>query len=660
MSNKKKKKKGAGGAFGKKAPKTERKKTPKAAIAAAAAVVIIAAAAGGVYFFAGKGAERSKARLDGQVGRLSDVEELGRQTWNKFLSGEVMLPGTLQGLNKNYEESRKICKDLRAVKFGGIKVLGGREFDLAKRNAEDLCRATSVFLFSLATSVHFRIFGSIEEGTQNELTAMSMDGEVKRLRQDYFYGEHQAGLDAPPRPVTDNTRYVFVILIDAARADHLGCYGYGRPTSPGIDRIAKEGLLFENAFSQCSTTDSSVASLFTALYPRSHKMIGTSDWLWETSIIDRFRKAGFTTGGFSANSLIAKENHFDNGFDYFEELFWKPATITFGQAERWIERARTKSDKVFVYIHLIDPHDLYFAPVPFTDVFNKEAPIGLTTFTLRNMTDEYFKIVAKQYPECNYDPNRQNWNKPELLLRCLSKLPDIAPITMDAIRKMVAFYDAEILYADFEIQRFMGYLRENGMLRNSTIVVLADHGESFLEHNQSKHGRVLFDNEIHVPLIFWRGDRKFGGRRVSEQVEVIDTLPTLLAMIGENPPEGVHGRDIIGSPPPPGPIFSLSWNGMDVLTGNNLRRSTVREPGFKYILTTPAGADTFLYDEFFDLKKDPGELLDARKEYPGDFERLKEKLEWWNKTTETAAHRPVRSGADESKMKKLKDLGYIK
>lgn len=96
------------------------------------------------------------------------------------------------------------------------------------------------------------------------------------------------------------------------------------------------------------------------------------------------------------------------------------------------------------------------------------------------------------------------------------------------------------------------------------------------------------------------------------------------------------------------------------LTGNKLQRSTVREPGFKYILTTPAGEDTFLYDEFFDLKKDPGELLDARKEHPGDFERLKAKLEWWNKTTETAAHRPVRSGADKSKMKKLKDLGYIK
>jgi arylsulfatase A-like enzyme len=652
MSEKKKKIKGA--AVGKKARKTGKKKAPKAAIAAALAVVILAAAAGGVYFYIGKRAEMSKTLLDEQVSRLYDIGDRGRDAWNKFIRGEMMLPDAFEYINKDYEESEKICGNLKAVRTYN------RELDLAKRNAEDFCRATSVFMFSLATSVHFRVLGNIDEGTQNQQTAVRLDGEVKRLGQDYFNGKRQAGLDAPPRPVKDDSRYVFIILMDAARSDHLGCYGYKRRTSPGIDKIAREGMLFENAFSQCDTTDTSVASLFSSLYPRSHKMIGTSDWLWETSLIDRFRKAGFATGGFSANSLIAKESHFDAGFDYFEELFWNPATITFGEAERWIDRARTKNDKIFTYIHLIDPHDIYFAPMPFTDFFNRGAPLGLTAFSLNMMTYSYFKVVAKQYPECNYDPTTQNWDKPELLLSCLSKLQRNTSINMDSIRNMIDFYDAEIHYVDFEIQRFMDYLQENGMLRNSTIVVMADHGESFLEHNQSKHGRVLFDNEIHVPLIFWRGDRNFGGRRVSKQVEVIDIMPTLLAMIGAKPPEGVHGRDIISSPPPSDPIFSLSWNGSDILTGDNFRLSTVREPGFKYILTTPAGKDTFLYDEFFNLKKDPGELTDARKEFPEDFKRLKAKLEWWNKATETVAHRTVRSGADASKVKKLKQLGYIK
>jgi len=616
----------------------------------------------GVVAFVYTGRRGGADQLDARMEELAKLEEQGRDVWNRMENGEYKLDVALQELHNLHARADQELKKIRAIRVGGFAVSGMQNFEIRKRNAEDIARATSEFLFALATAAHFRFFGNIAEGAENQRVAVNLNDTLKKMRSDYQNGATIEGLDSKARPVTDDSEYIFVVLVDAARADHIGSYGYKRKTSPTIDTIAGQGLLFENAFSQCSTTDTSVASIMTSLYPRTHKMVGRSDWLWENILIDGFRKAGYTTGAFSANSLISKDGHFDNGFDFFRELPWARATITFTEAIRWIERARGKHDKIFAYIHLIDPHDLYFAPFPFFDKFDKNRPLTITAFALSNLIENKFRDLAPRFPECDYNPGLENWDNPNLTLECVSKLHGNGPpMSMRDVQNMEARYDGEILYSDAELSRFIGYLEEEGMLPRSTIVVLADHGESFMEHNRTKHGRVLYDNEVHVPLVFWRGQNNWGGKRISRSVELIDLMPTLLRLAGAEVPRGIHGRDLLKSNPAEeqDPVFALSWNGNDIPTGRRLTKSSVREPDFKYIRTDDYKAGEFKFDEFYSLATDPGETSDARKKYPEDFRRLREKLEWWNEVTDKPAARPVKDGISPEKMKKLKDLGYV-
>ena len=240
---------------------------------------------------------------------------------------------------------------------------------------------------------------------------------------------------------------------------------------PRIDALADEGLLFENAFSQCSLTDTSVASLFTSLYPGTHKMFRSTDWLHEASLIDRFRKAGFNTAAFSANVLIAPEYHFDYGFDYFEEIPYARATLVFNQVIRRLEKNTGKGGKHFFYIHLIDPHDMYYAPKPFFDMFDPGRPLRMTAFMLSNNLNLGFASTGKVDPACDYNPFAEKWDDPELTIRCLSLLDTLNDFTMRDLDNMIARYDGEIRYADTRVGRFVDYLDEHGIAADARFVL---------------------------------------------------------------------------------------------------------------------------------------------------------------------------------------------
>tara|TARA_B100000315_G_scaffold154634_1_gene143169 strand:- start:7300 stop:9225 length:1926 start_codon:yes stop_codon:yes gene_type:complete len=601
--------------------------------------------------------------IDLLVEQLDSSFENSRQIWLDYEKKKITVNKAINDTYKAYSRSEAILSQINNLKLSGIVRTGKKNFKIRKRNAEDIGRAISNFSFALATAFHFHLnfIPSIEESVENLNVAIRLNDEVEKLRNDYANDKPQLGLDKPARSSSNDAQYIFVILLDTTRADHLSAYGYERKTTPNIDKLADEGLLFEKAFAQCSVTDTSVASLMTALYPRTHKMMGTTDWLWEDILIDRFRENDFVTGGFSANTLISKTDHYDHGFDHFEELFWNRATVLINQTIRWLERVRTKHDKIFTYIHLIDPHDIYFAPFPFFNKFDKALSM-ITAHGLSDLIENKYRKLGNKYPECDYDPTKENCSNPEMMLQCLSYLRVNEKLTKKYITNIIGRYDGEINYSDNEIGRLINYLRKNDMLEKSIIVILSDHGESFLEHNRVKHGHLLYDNQIQVPLIFWRGSHNFGGRRVSEPVEIIDVLPTIFGLIGVDIPQEIHGHDLLNTSLPvqnDDTTYSLTWNGQDILSGLKLNLTTAREPKFKYILTFKPKTEEFLRDEFYNLSLDSGEMHDARDSYPKDFERLKEKLKLWNKNTNIAPTRQLKERPTKEKIQKLKSLGYL-
>jgi len=614
--------------------------------------------------------------LDEQVERLDSLETSARDVWKSFRDGEMRPRQAMEEIGKLHNEARGIAAGARNA-YIHVDTPPGRRLELlgARRAAERAALTTSSFLFSSIISVQHRSFDMAltYEGELNEKNTAKLGEQAKELREEYLRRDWPAELETEEMQPAKDADYIFVILIDALRADHLSCLGYARPTSPSIDSIASRGLVFENAMSQSSHTDTSIATLLTACYPETHKMRKTTDWLWELSLVGRFADAGYATGGFSANALILKDYHFDNGFTHFEEYPFTPATVMIDRVTGWLDGVRGAEDKIFVYLHLIDPHDMYFAPYPFFDIFDRGKQLTVTAYLLGDIIERRLPGLGASDPECSFNPLLENWGRTDRVLDCARKIPEGRNIDRRGIDNMVARYDGEIRYADDAVGRLAGFLENRGMLDHSTFVILADHGESFLEHNQTRHGRVLYDNEIHVPFIFWNGAGRIPPGRVKEQVQTIHLMPTLMAMAGIDIPGGIHGHNLFPVPEDaagggdglPAPVtdekaYSYSYHGLNFETQEFQKLASVRERDFKYIKVMNRKTGDFHHDEFYHLASDPGEVHDSRDRYPEDFSRLKAGLERAIETTSTTPPRPVSPEADDSKLQRLKEMGYLR
>jgi arylsulfatase A-like enzyme len=398
-----------------------------------------------------------------------------------------------------------------------------------------------------------------------------------------FWGDPTLTSPGPDTPL------VIVYLVDTLRADHTGPYGYARDTTPNLNVFAKDAVVFEAAISQASWTKPSVASLMTSLLPAQHKAVQLRDTLdpkFQTLPI-RLAAHGFATGAAIANSVIYSEGtNFDQGFDFFAGLHGphnRPSKLV--DASGVVDAALSFIDRkegfpTFVYVHTMDPHVPYTPHPPF---------------------DRKFEPFATDDHPAN-DP-RTDFKEP-----------------LDRER-MMARYDGDIAYGDQEFGRFIAELKKRGVYEKALIVFMADHGEEFQDHGQWLHGRSVFDELIHIPLIVKFPLQKDAGRRVREQVQEMDVLPTILLSQGipvPNPPEilGHALQGVLkGTPHPLLAISEISHRGY-VARG-------VRSREDKYI-------ERFSPEEgelYFDLAKDPRELLNRLIENPERVHILRNALE---------------------------------
>ncbi|MCP4659635.1 MAG: sulfatase [bacterium] len=309
------------------------------------------------------------------------------------------------------------------------------------------------------------------------------------------------------------TRGTILISIDTLRADHLGCYGYSRATSPFIDSLAARGALFENAIVQLPGTLPSHMSIFTGLYPAEHGVYPPSGVLAPDipTLPELFRQQGWRTAGHTEGGYVHGGYGFARGFDEFSHearFLESDAERTFARGVEFLGRLGAE-ERFFLFLHTYAVHDPY-------------AP-------LERYADRYWDGPAPETFRAT-GSNLTAFNRGK------------AELTPEGLEYFKALYDASINYVDDVVRDLFENLERLGLSDEVTVVLTSDHGEEFLEHGRLAHEQI-YPECLRVPLIVVHPELR-GPRRIRTLVESIDIAPTLCE-IGGIPRPKMSGRSFV-------------------------------------------------------------------------------------------------------------------
>ena len=433
------------------------------------------------------------------------------------------------------------------------------------------------------------------------------------------------------------------IVVDTVRADHLGCYGHERNTSPRLDALANEGLRYAAPVSSAPWTWPATASLLTGLPPFTHRVIFADSCYLPSAahtIAEVLQDSGVTTYAISANPLICRPQNFDQGFEFFEEAFQARAGMLTDHFLSWLDDH--ESHRFFAYLHYFDPHYPYDPPGGFEYV------------------DAARREPVPQSDHARYDAMRK-MKSGEGVKGYLDHEDDA-----DAIREL---YDGEIRYFDEQFGRLLDDLQNRGVLDNTIVVVTSDHGEEFFDHGRVGHSIQLHDELLVVPLLLWYPPRIRAGV-VDAQVETEWLPATLLDLMGARvPPDaGLVERlpltpDVTSSEP----AYSTTerWRNPDEALRH--RQVSIRTKQWKLIVVPEAREESddgdvreiVEPDLLFDLLEDPEETTNVADRYPDVVKKLRAELDEWIQSTNDRSLKSSDEIAGESTIEKLRKLGYL-
>jgi arylsulfatase A-like enzyme len=428
------------------------------------------------------------------------------------------------------------------------------------------------------------------------------------------------------RKALAGTNVVFVIL-DAARARQLGCYGYGRETTPEIDRIASEGVVFERAFTPAVYTLGAMSSIWTSQHPdRHHSAVSFSARLPNDrlTLAELLSAQGIVTGAFVANAVAGTVFGFDRGFSEMREIFKDLGSGAEGFRKvvpPWLRA--NKARRFFAYLHFREPHFPYDPAPPFDTAFGPEGPIPKE---------------ARREAEWITDLN-QGRRKP----------------VDGEIGHLVRLYDGNLAFADRELGALRKALEDLGLWENTVVVIGADHGEGLFEHGWIGHNVQLYEESIHVPLIvrFPKGKGP-SGARVKGLVDLLDVAPTIADVFGVLGRGGsdreFQGRSLLamlaGGPGKAAVLSRTVWD---------RPRYALRDERYKFLYDSRTGDQ-----ELYDLSADAAETRNRVADDPIRAAYYRESLNQW-----VASLAGTRSGGAEvtaltrEQCENLKTLGYI-
>ena len=471
------------------------------------------------------------------------------------------------------------------------------------------------------------------------------------------------GEGADPRPD------VWLVSVDTLRPDRLGFSGQGGASTPHMDRLAREGVVFTDAQTPIPRTTQSLASLFTAKYPAEHGVLRIGDSLatGAFTLAELFRDAGYWTGAVSANAVASPVQGLGQGFRVFSDSKMlrkrygvrsggiRGAVPEVGMAEavtREAQRLLASSPAPrLLWVHYMDPHFMYNPPAPYNQV------VDWSRFHFYRDRLRHRPVQASTF----FD------------LHGLSKrdLPSLS-----------ALYDAEISYVDHWIGRLLSAAR-----RETLVVFTSDHGESLGEHGYYfEHGDLVYQASMAIPLIFWWPGSVAAGVRIEAPVSSLDILPTLSGLLELSPPDGSDfaGADLSpylrgASPAPPsGDRVHFGMSGEALLEGNPLREkggppwTMVRRGRWKLIriprsiripqTENQRGVEnerafmSAVRFELYDLDSDPDEVANRASDEPEIVVDLARLLNRWSR--DAGAQEPTSEIAPDLEAE-LRALGYL-
>ncbi len=431
---------------------------------------------------------------------------------------------------------------------------------------------------------------------------------------------------------------VFLISIESLRADHVGCYGYERRTTPNIDRLASEATLYRNARSVTSWTLTSHATLLTGLYPSAHRVIEPRHRLADSyeTLAETFSGAGYQCAGYASGPFLRTPYNLHQGFEIYDD---SPSAVTQESAHgditnpameqllgRFFESDRDTTRPFFLFAYLWDVHYDFLPPPPYDTLFLTEG--------------------AERFDISRFEANRE--------IRA-----DMGRARTDYL---ISQYDGEIRCTDDLLGRVWDRMKKLGLWENTIVVVTSDHGEEFFEHGSKGHKNNLFIESIHVPLIVkWSPS---DGAAIDERLTgLIDLYPTLLEAASIDPPES-HGRSLLAEPRGDDtPFFQeLVTTRYGRGLSGQMRKSSERwwavRMGRYKLFSVPERPINLLYD----VAADPGETRPIEAERPELTERYLKLLGPWQSQMRPTSARHDEGGEAKlstEELERLRALGYI-
>ena len=424
---------------------------------------------------------------------------------------------------------------------------------------------------------------------------------------------------------------VVLITVDTLRRDHVGRYGYPRPTTPHLDRFFERGTTFSNATSPSPCTVPAVLQLLTGLRsfdPRAQRLaeILRHHGYRTAAIVSQHH---FRTGAGPLPSYARGFDHFDiqpAGHTDHHGMTARTASEISDRAIAWLD-GHPRQQPFFLWLHYFDPHDPYEAPEEHR-VFPLPAPC-LDGDRRAHLYAAMDAALRRADPETR----RTILERPNPHAHFGSIYSD------EQVRTLRSHYDAEILYTDAQIGRVLGRLGEAGLLERSLVIVTSDHGERLGEGGRWAHCQSLHGYEINVPLLLLRPGQP-RGERVARAVSTLDIVPTVLAALGiAHEPSALDGVDLLAEGDER--LVYAVWE----------REHAIQDDTWKLKLGTRGGvAGTGLYD----LAEDPEEGVDVAAAHPEEVARLERVLR-----ENAAADGKLLSKIEET-LEQLRAIGYVR
>ena len=457
---------------------------------------------------------------------------------------------------------------------------------------------------------------------------------------------------------------VLLYMIDTLRADHTSLYGYARDTTPFLKKLGAQGLLFDDCLVQATWTKPSVASLMTSLYSFTHGIRNDDDTIprGAATLAGQLRAAGYVTASMVTNPLVGRLSGLQRGFDYLSE--WQVAARYLKEAEdratdsaglnkllfAWLDEHR--DEPFFLYAHATDPHAPYRPPAGFEEKFANPAETAEfdRDFTrLKNiaLSRGGFGVSRSLCLKSGIDPDR-------------------------FIRRAVDRYDAKILHNDWSIEQLAGKLQQLGILENTLIVVVSDHGEEFWEHGWTGHGQSLYQELAHGVLLIWNPKLIPAPRRIADPVQLIDVMPSVLDLLGVGIPAGVQGQSLapfaMGQPfQRRGPVmtsrFAHPYSQHDeLLPENHIDSLAFLDADWKLIYREKGKEVGMNQVELYDRRADREDTSNVAARHPQEVDRMMAGIGAWmdaQKQIRSTLGRAGKAAVDQNTMDRLRSLGYL-